>query len=322
VATFDTLKEYLSTEVVDEVINVLPFSRSLTQSKRIDKMCEEQGIKERFLSPISDVSLAKATVETFQGEPVITLYGSSRDSWAQNVKRQIDLLASVVLLIVSSPLMLLLAVAVKATSPGPVLFVQERMGLNKRIFRLYKFRTMVKDAEKMIDELEELNEVEGPVFKIAKDPRVTPIGRFLRKSSLDELPQLFNVFRGHMSLVGPRPLPLRDVRGFDQDRHRRRFTVRPGLTCYWQVNGRNNIPFDEWMDLDLKYIDDWTLWLDLKLILKTIPVVFRPIFFGHPGEFSERSKKLAEVLEFKNRAADEQSSNTRVAAPELQTPPS
>src|SRR5207244_644893 len=137
------------------------------------------------------------------------------------------------------------------------LFVQERVGIRKRRFRLYKFRTMVSDAELRQKDLEILNEARGPVFKIRNDPRITPLGRLLRKTSIDELPQLINVLRGDMSLVGPRPLPLRDYYSFDEDRHRRRFSVRPGITCLWQVNGRSNLCFDKWMELDMKYIDEW-----------------------------------------------------------------
>jgi lipopolysaccharide/colanic/teichoic acid biosynthesis glycosyltransferase len=132
---------------------------------------------------------------------------------------------------------------------------------------------MIPDAERKLAELECFNELSGPVFKIKNDPRITPIGKFLRKTSIDELPQLYNVLIGDMSLVGPRALPVRDYNGFDQDWHRRRFSVRPGITCLWQVNGRNNIPFDQWMELDLEYIDNWSLWLDLKILLKTIPAV-------------------------------------------------
>jgi lipopolysaccharide/colanic/teichoic acid biosynthesis glycosyltransferase len=140
---------------------------------------------------------------------------------------------------------------------------------------MYKFRTMTQDAEKTLQALEHKNEVSGPVFKIENDPRVTPVGKILRRTSIDELPQLLNVLKGDMSLVGPRPLPERDYAGFDQDWHRRRFSVRPGITCLWQVNGRNSVPFDKWMELDMKYIDDWSLWLDFKILATTIPAVLR-----------------------------------------------
>jgi lipopolysaccharide/colanic/teichoic acid biosynthesis glycosyltransferase len=156
-----------------------------------------------------------------------------------------------------------------------VFFIQERVGLNKRRFRLYKFRTMVADAEERRREIEHLNEASGPVFKIRNDPRCTPVGKFLRKTSIDELPQLFNVLKGDMSLVGPRPLPVRDYQGFDQDWQRRRFSVRPGITCLWQINGRSSTPFEKWMELDMEYIDRWSLGLDFKILAKTIPAVLK-----------------------------------------------
>jgi lipopolysaccharide/colanic/teichoic acid biosynthesis glycosyltransferase len=156
-----------------------------------------------------------------------------------------------------------------------VFFLQERLGLNKRRFEIYKFRTMAADAESRMKEIEHLNEVSGPVFKIKNDPRMTTIGKFLRSTSIDELPQLFNVLKGDMSLVGPRPMAVRDYEGFNEDWQRRRFSVRPGITCLWQVLGRNSIPFEQWMELDLKYIDGWSLWLDFQILLKTIPAVLK-----------------------------------------------
>jgi lipopolysaccharide/colanic/teichoic acid biosynthesis glycosyltransferase len=174
-----------------------------------------------------------------------------------------------------APLFLLAALIVRLTSPGPALFFQDRVGLNKRRFRLYKFRTMEADAEKRQREVEHLNEASGAVFKIRNDPRLTPVGKFLRKTSIDELPQLFNVLKGDMSLVGPRPLPVRDYQGFHQDWQRRRFSVRPGITCLWQVNGRSSTTFEKWMELDMQYIDHWSLGLDFKILAKTIPAVLR-----------------------------------------------
>jgi lipopolysaccharide/colanic/teichoic acid biosynthesis glycosyltransferase len=169
------------------------------------------------------------------------------------------------------------AVLIKILSPGPVFFVQERVGLNKRRFRMYKFRTMVADAEQKLSEVQHLNEVSGPVFKITNDPRLTSIGKYLRKTSIDELPQLISVLKGEMSLVGPRPLPERDFEGFDKDWQRRRLSVRPGITCLWQVNGRSDIAFDNWMKLDMEYIDQWSLWLDVKILAQTIPAVLRGV---------------------------------------------
>ena len=149
------------------------------------------------------------------------------------------------------------------------------MGYGKRPFEILKFRTMVQNAERLMAQVEHLNETQGPTFKLKNDPRITPAGKFLRKTSLDEIPQLINVLVGEMSLVGPRPLPLRDYEGFSQDWHRRRFSVRPGITCLWQIMGRSSIGFDEWMALDMRYIDQWSVWLDIKILFQTIPAVFR-----------------------------------------------
>jgi len=193
------------------------------------------------------------------------------------VKRLIDIAGSVVALIVFAPLLVLTAIAIKLTSPGPVIFTQERLGLNKRRFRMYKFRTMVADAEACQAAFEHLNEATGPVFKIRNDPRITPLGRFLRKSSIDELPQFVNVLRGEMSLVGPRPLPVRDVTRFSEATGMRRFSMRPGITCLWQVQGRSQLSFQEWMGLDLEYIDQWSLALDLLILAKTVPAVVRGV---------------------------------------------
>ena len=199
----------------------------------------------------------------------------SPEVWPAVVKRVFDCVFSGLLLILLAPLFFVVAVLVKCTSPGAVLFRQTRVGLNKRQFQIYKFRTMIANAEQIQDELLPLNEMAGPVFKITNDPRVTPLGRVLRKTSIDELPQLFNVLKGEMSLVGPRAMSLRDYQLFDQDWQRRRFSVKPGITCLWQVNGRSSIPFEKWMELDMQYIDKWSLWLDLKILAQTVPAVLR-----------------------------------------------
>ncbi|NJL26817.1 MAG: sugar transferase [Thermoanaerobaculia bacterium] len=292
VANFETLSEYLRDNVVDEMVVALPFSSSYKRSARIVSLCEQHGITVRFVSQIFDVQLAKAKVESFHEEPVFTLHMGemAMESSGMMVKRFMDLTLSLLALIALVPLFVLIAIGVKLTSTGPVLFAQERVGLNKRRFKLFKFRTMVVDAEARLAEIAHLNEVSGPVFKIANDPRVTRFGSFLRKTSLDELPQLINVFLGDMSLVGPRPLPVRDYEGFDQDWHRRRVSVRPGITCFWQVEGRSSIPFEKWMELDMKYIDNWSPWLDLKLLFRTLPAlitspgdkVAQPIENGRP----------------------------------------
>jgi lipopolysaccharide/colanic/teichoic acid biosynthesis glycosyltransferase len=180
---------------------------------------------------------------------------------------------AIVGLIVFAPLLLVIAVLIRLTSPGPILFTQERFGYQKRRFTMYKFRSMVIGAEHALGDLESQNEVGGPVFKMSNDPRVTRLGSFLRKTSIDELPQLFNVLRGDMSLVGPRPLSTRDVSRFDEPWLMRRFSVLPGLTCIWQVSGRSMLSFNEWISLDLEYIDNWTLLLDLEILARTIPAV-------------------------------------------------
>ena len=170
---------------------------------------------------------------------------------------------------------MIIAIAIKLDSRGPVFFRQDRVGLKRKIFKMHKFRTMHLDAEERIKELEALNEVDGAAFKMTNDPRVTRVGRTLRKLSLDELPQFIDVLNGNMSLVGPRPLPIRDVERFDQNWQKRRFSVKPGLTCLWQVNGRHEVDFENWMELDLEYIDNWSLSLDFDILLKTVPAVFR-----------------------------------------------
>ncbi len=275
VCDLEGIAELIRNTVIDEVVIGLPLRSFYGRASRIAVLCERQGIVLRFLPGIFNLSKARSTAEDFAGDPLLTLYTGPLDGWPVFIKHALDLTASLILLILLSPVFVITAALIKLTSLGPVFFTQERLGLNKRKFRIYKFRTMVPDAEQRMKEVESQNEVSGPVFKITNDPRVTSIGRFLRKTSIDELPQLFNVIKGDMSLVGPRPLPLRDYRGFDQDWHRRRFSVRPGITCLWQVNGRSSIPFEKWMELDMQYIDEWSLWLDFKILAGTIPAVLK-----------------------------------------------
>jgi exopolysaccharide biosynthesis polyprenyl glycosylphosphotransferase len=243
------LAEYLRRNVVDEVAIYLPLRSFYEHSSQVAALCEQHGMVMRFASDIFGLKTARSRTEEFEGDHHIAAYTGVRDGWPLLVKRILDLAISFVLLVALTPLFLVVAALIKLTSPGPVFFRQERMGINKRRFVIYKFRTMVPNAEEMMESLEDLNEVSGPVFKIMDDPRITPIGKFLRRTSIDELPQLFNILKGDMSLVGPRPLPVRDYQGFNQDWQRRRFTVRPGITCLWQVNGRSSIPFEQWMRL-------------------------------------------------------------------------
>ena len=275
VADFATLPAFLRKNVVDEVVIALPMRSMHEEASKVAALCEEQGILIRFASTLFDLKLARNRVEQIEGDSLITHYTGSLEGWPVVAKRAIDIVGSAVLLIFLSPVLLIAAAMIKLTSKGPVMFIQQRLGLGKRHFGIYKFRTMVVDAEKRMKEIEHLNEVSGPVFKIKNDPRITPIGKFLRKTSIDELPQLLNVFKGDMSLVGPRPLPIRDYEGFSEDWQRRRFSVRPGITCLWQIGGRSSISFEKWMELDLQYIDKWSLWLDLEILLKTIPAVLK-----------------------------------------------
>jgi exopolysaccharide biosynthesis polyprenyl glycosylphosphotransferase len=273
VADFAGFQNYIRHNVVDEVAIDLPIKSHYLIASNIISQCEEQGIIVRYLPNLFTPRMARSLSRDLGDESTIMLYSGIMDSWALVAKRVLDISFSLILILLLSPLFLIVALLIKFTSPGPILFVQERVGLNKRRFNLYKFRTMTYNAEKMQSQLESLNEMKGPVFKIRSDPRITMLGRLLRKYSVDELPQLLNVLKGEMSLVGPRPLPLRDYIGFEQDSQRRRFSVRPGLTCLWQINGRSNVSFDRWMELDMQYIDGWSLLLDFKILAKTIPAV-------------------------------------------------
>ena len=272
---FDNFLCFLRNSVVDEVVVALPFRSMHEEASRIAALCEEQGVPVHVLSNVLNLQKAHLSADEFEGGALITHVTGSVEGWPVLLKFIADFTISLILIAFLSPVMLGVMILIKLTSPGPILFIQRRVGLKKRRFNLYKFRTMVVDAEMRMREIEHLNEVSGPVFKIKNDPRITPIGRFLRKTSLDELPQLFNVLAGQMSLVGPRPLPVRDYEGFSEDWHRRRFSVKPGITGLWQVQGRSSISFEKWMELDLQYIDKWSLWLDLQILMQTIPAVLR-----------------------------------------------
>jgi exopolysaccharide biosynthesis polyprenyl glycosylphosphotransferase len=275
VSNLNGIKEFVRNTVVDEIVIALPLRSFYGRAAEIASLCEEQGIIMRFLPRLFNLRKARSTAEELGDDSLLTLSTGPLDGWPVFVKRGLDILLSSVMLLLLLPLLLITAVVIKLTSPGPVFFRQKRLGLNKRQFWICKFRTMVPDAERRMADLEKMNEVSGPVFKIKNDPRLTPVGKFLRSTSIDELPQLLNVVKGDMSLVGPRPLPLRDCQGFEQDWHRRRFSVRPGITCLWQVNGRSSVPFERWMELDMQYIDEWSLWLDFKILAGTIPAVLK-----------------------------------------------
>ncbi len=242
--------------------------------------CEREGVAIVVRPGLLPRAPLGMTIDWFAGEPVIHYHAQSAHGSHLVLKQAFDYAGSAILLLLLSPCFLAIMIAVKASSRGPIFFAQARAGLNGRPFRMLKFRSMRVGAERERATLAPLNEMTGPVFKVTNDPRVTGIGRFLRKHSLDELPQLWNVLRGEMSLVGPRPLPLDEVKKFSDDAHRRRLSVRPGLTCLWQISGRNDITdFADWVRLDLAYIDQWSLWLDLRILLTTIPVVI----FGRGG---------------------------------------
>ncbi len=273
--SLETLPAFLAGNIVDEIIITLPVKSYYQEIANIVRLAEDQGVMVRIHSDLFNRRLARSVAEQFDEIPVLTLYMSPRTDWKMGIKRLIDVIVSGLALLLLSPVLAAIALAIRLTSPGPAIFVQERVGFNKRRFQMFKFRTMVLDAEQRMAEIEHLNEAEGPVFKIKKDPRLTPIGGFLRKTSLDELPQLYNVLKGDLSLVGPRPMSVRDFERFDEFWFNRRFTVRPGITCIWQVSGRSNTSFEQWIQQDLDYIDNWSLALDLRILFKTIPAVLR-----------------------------------------------
>jgi exopolysaccharide biosynthesis polyprenyl glycosylphosphotransferase len=236
--------------------------------------CETEGVEAWLSADFIRTSIARPDFDAFGSRPMLVFRAAPSVSWALMAKHLTDRLVAFVLLICFSWLFAIIACAIRFTSPGPIVFRQARGGKNGRSFTIYKFRTMVTDAEMQRDELQRMNQMQGPVFKIARDPRITRIGRFLRKTSLDEIPQLWNVLKGDMSLVGPRPLPMYEVEKFETTAQRRRLAMKPGITCLWQISGRSNITsFDRWVALDLEYIDNWSLWLDVKILLRTCPVV-------------------------------------------------
>jgi exopolysaccharide biosynthesis polyprenyl glycosylphosphotransferase len=258
-------------EPIDEIVFAVT-RKKLDEMKQIFLMCEELGIRTRVAMNFFPNRVARLEVEEIEGVPFLTFTTTPSNETELAFKRMLDLAVSMLILVLTAPVLLIAALAIRLSSPGSVLFKQERIGLNGRIFTLYKFRTMIEDAHERRGEVTHLNEMTGPVFKAKDDPRVTSVGRWLRKFSLDEIPQLWNVLKGDMSLVGPRPPIPEEVASYHRW-HRRRLSMKPGLTCLWQVSGRNNVDFDRWMQLDLQYIDNWSPSLDLKILLRTIPAV-------------------------------------------------
>jgi exopolysaccharide biosynthesis polyprenyl glycosylphosphotransferase len=266
-----SLEDLIRTQVIDEILIALA-AEDLPREKATVALCQEYGLVGRVMLHPHNSELTQPHLEVFTGESTITVGRVPGDSPAAVWKRVIDIFLGSALLVLLSPIMLISALLVKLSLPGPIIFKQRRAGLHGRPFVVYKFRTMVDGAEGMLHALANRSVTRGPVFKDRADVRVTPIGRLLRRFSIDELPQLFNVLAGDMSLVGPRPLPLHEATEI-LGVHRRRFSMRPGITCLWQVNGRSNVEFSKWMSYDLQYVDRWSLWLDAKLLVQTIPAV-------------------------------------------------
>ncbi|NOZ61612.1 MAG: sugar transferase [Calditrichaeota bacterium] len=261
----------LHRKVVDRVIFVVP-RLWLHRLDDVILACEREGIATSISMDLYDLRIAKIKQTNFEEFPLLEFETFHANEWQLFIKRIMDIVISLIMLLLLSPVLLITAIAIKLESKGPVLFKQTRSGLNGRKFTLYKFRSMIVGAEMKKKMLEKMNEMDGPVFKIKRDPRITRVGRIIRKLSVDELPQLFNVLKGDMSIVGPRPpLPV-EVEMYELWQ-RRRLSLKPGLTCIWQVSGRNNVNFDRWMEMDLEYIDSWSLWLDIKLLFKTVFVV-------------------------------------------------
>lgn len=240
--------------------------------------CELQGVEAWIVASFIRTQIARPTFDLVGRKPMLVLRSTPELSWELFLKDAMDRVGAALAILVTSPLWLIAYVGIRLTSPGaPVFFRQKRAGRYGKPFHMWKFRTMVPNAEELLEKIkqEHGNQMEGPVFKLTRDPRIFPFGHWLRKLSIDELPQLLNVVSGRMSLVGPRPLPLYEVEAFEKSEHRRRLSVKPGITCEWQVGGRNRITsFEQWVAMDLAYIDNWSLWLDIKILFRTIPAVF------------------------------------------------
>ncbi len=257
---------------IDELIVVVE-RESLDEFTETFLLCEELGVTARVVLNFFPHSIARMELHEFEGFPLLSFSTTPTSEALMFIRRVLDVAITSILLIFLLPLVMLpAAVFIKLTSPGPVLFRQRRCGLNGRVFTMYKFRSMVDNAEQLRAEVEALNEMDGPVFKFSSDPRITSVGKILRRFSIDELPQLLNVLRGDMSLVGPRPPIPEEVARYERWQ-KRRLSMKPGITCLWQISGRNEVSFEDWMKLDLTYIDNWSLLLDLKILLKTVPAV-------------------------------------------------
>ena len=239
--------------------------------------CELQGVEAWIGATFLRAQVARPSFDAVGGRPMLVFRSTPELSWQLFAKKLVDMIGALVIVILTFPVWLVAMIGIKLASPGsPVIFTQNRAGLYGKSFRIYKFRTMVPDADQMLEKIKQDhgNEVDGPAFKLASDPRIFPFGRFLRKYSIDELPQMINVLKGEMSLVGPRPLPLHEIEAIKKSSHRRRLSMKPGVTCLWQISGRSDITdFEEWVKLDVAYIDRWSLWEDFRILIKTVPAV-------------------------------------------------
>jgi exopolysaccharide biosynthesis polyprenyl glycosylphosphotransferase len=266
--TTDVAKLLEEKTTIDEVI-FIKNKMNVEEVECLTHACSEVGVIFRMYSPFFNKLKSKAHIHHYNTMPLLTIANTPTDYLAMQVKSIFDFLFSFVAIVLASPVFVMISLLIKATSKGPVFFKQKRVGLRGRKFYAYKFRTMVVNAEELKAKLMEENEMDGPVFKMKEDPRITKVGKFLRKTSLDELPQFFNVLMGDMSIVGPRPPVPAEVKEYERWQLRR-LSMKPGITCTWQVSGRNDIPFEEWMKMDLDYIDNWSLKLDFVIFLKTI----------------------------------------------------
>jgi len=269
--SLEDIPKILHRRNIDEVIFIVPRAQ-LGRIENYLYVCETEGIKTAVAVDLFELKISKLRQTEIEGVPLITFETTPITEWQLLIKRAFDVIVSGIGIVLLSPVFLITAILIKLTSKGPLFFIQKRVGLNGRNFVLYKFRSMHKGAHLKLSEVAAMNEAAGPVFKIKNDPRITAVGKVLRKFSIDELPQLFNVFFGQMSIVGPRPPIPREVRQY-KPWQRRRLSMRPGITCLWQISGRSKVGFNEWMRMDLEYIDNWSLSLDFKILVKTMPVV-------------------------------------------------
>ena len=274
--TVDDLNQLLKNESVQRVVFLAKHTEFEKVSRAVET-CEVQGVEAWIGASFMQTQVARPSFDSIGGQPMLVFRSTPELSWQLFAKKVVDIVGALLILVLTSPLWIAAIIGIRVSSPGaPVIFMQQRSGLYGKPFRIFKFRTMVANAEKLLDQVKEDhgNEVDGPAFKLKSDPRIFRFGHFLRKFSIDELPQVINVLRGEMSLVGPRPLPLHEIEAIAKSAHRRRLSMKPGITCIWQISGRSDITdFDEWVKLDVEYIDRWSIWEDLRILFKTIPAV-------------------------------------------------